>query len=541
MSPRSPYRQPDSLSRSNRTRSPTPTFIQATRQEANDSNPAAFLYKWIKSDRPRLSRPMSSYGGTKAEQIYQETESTQTENKLPLEQTLVHKEFHIEALRGQMRKLISENATECSLLNKKIAGLQAQLSSLQTRVDASENNLEVSAVAVAEREEEVKALRRDFVKKSEAFESHQKEREKEVKELRRALAEKSRALEFRQREKEEEVKELQRGLAEKSDALEAREKKGEQDITELQRTLAQRSRALESHKQEFEQECKQLRQTFATKEEALKRQNQELEEDLVRLRRALVEKSEALEGHTKDREEEVEILRRTFTETSMALQNDKLELEEKVIELQKSLIEAEAREVRELELQREVSALRQAITETSKTLDGQEQGRVEAFAAQKAELEKWFQNLRKEDGRAASELLEEREKMLISQFNEKHTTELENLQSSFATELQHVQDAQAAAIHEFIARLEGMSEKQREGNHLVKSIRLISAKLRRNGSKGTANHKGDKPILALWRDNFPVDRFRPKSSSCEHRRKSDPPRDSGVHCSCACANSVDRV
>ncbi|KKZ63344.1 hypothetical protein EMCG_02345 [[Emmonsia] crescens] len=636
MSPRSPYRQRDSFSMSNRPRSPAPTFVQTPRQEGDDNDPAAFLYKWIKSDRPRLSRPVSSYSGTKTEQVYNEMENNKLENKLPLEQALVHKEFHIEALRGQMRKLISENAAECSRLNDKINGLQVQLVSLRTRLQASESDLEIADGARAELEEEVKELRRAFVEKSEALEGHEKKREEEIKELQRIhrgvagadaqvdqrkrsrmlsasesdleiadgaraeleeevkelrrafveksealeghekkreeevnelqriLAEKSKTLEVHERKREEEVNELQRRLAEKSEALESHERKREEEVTELQQRLAEKSEALESHKKERDEEVEELRQTLAERSEALECDiqkleeeyeqlkqnfemesealechNMELEEEITQLRRALAKKSEALEGNEQEREEEVKDLQQALTETSEALQHHKQELDERVNELQRALVESsEALKAREQELGGEVSELRLALADKSKALEELEQAKWEALTAQKVEMEEHILNTKEEDSRMATEQLEQQEKTLVAQLNEKHTTELENLQTSFAAELQHIQNAHAAAVQEFIDRLELKSEKRREGNHLVG---LLGGKLSRNRNKGTIKDKGDSHIRALCREILHVGRFRSRKNSCEQSRKSESRRDSGVHCSCACTNTLDRA
>ncbi|EEH38382.2 hypothetical protein PAAG_01303 [Paracoccidioides lutzii Pb01] len=661
MSPRNVYRHRDSFSMGNHPLSPAPSFLQATRLEGDDSNTGEYIYRWIKHDGPKISRPMSSYGIPKTDQDYRDAENHKTENKLPLEQAVMHKEFHIEALRGQMRKLISENAAECSLLNDKIQGLQTQVATARAKLQATENELETAHRTNADLEKEIKEVRQDYIERSEDMGRNKRELEKQVKSLQQNLTEKStlqqileekvtssernsRALEGRNQELEKEIEKLRRTLAEKSETLENEKRKLQEGIEELSQNFAERSttmecrqqeqevnvaslqhnsKSLKSDKRDLEAEIKKLRRMLTERFEALECHNKELEQEVEDLRQTLEERTETLESHKEELQMEVQALRISLWRKSEDLEIREQEREDEVKELQQLVVktkalESEKRQLqeeikypqrahgvaddqdldkenrdmrisllehsytledykkledgvkkvqqtlterdeatpsREQEFDAEVQNLRQipaeksnalevrrrqpeeagrklqaGLAEKSAVLESNEKATTEALTVQRTDLEGNFQGLKDEESRATAVRLEELEKTLVAQLNEKHATELESLRESFAKELQHIQTAHAAALHEFVGRLEGKhgaAGKNREGNHLLE---LRDKKQSHKGSKGLTKDRGEGNIRPLMREIFSTGKLRPKSTSfCDHVDKSGAFRDVDVH------------
>ncbi|KAK2809531.1 hypothetical protein FQN50_003799 [Emmonsiellopsis sp. PD_5] len=339
MSPRSPYKPYDQIppgTPGSRPRSPAPGSPRPLHYDGDESNPTEVLYRWIKGDNsPRRSRPSSSYSTPAVDHAYRVKEVNRNDNRLPIEQALVHKEFHIEALQGQVRKLVSENAAECGVLNNRIKVLQVEVAALRLRLRRAEDNLHKTDQTRAELEEEAK---------------------------------------------------------------------------ELRQTVAEQSHALASH----------------------------------------------------------------------------------------------------------------------------EEIKKEVLAAQKSELEEYFQRIKTEDQRAATQRQEEREKKLLAELSEMHSSELDSLRTSYANELQHIQTAHAAAVHEFLARLEGKlaaSEKEKEANHFVA---YLGEKINRARSKSVTKEKGENHILVRCKEIINAGRRRSKSStSTELVKSQDSSRQSSVNCTCA--------
>ncbi|PGG96026.1 hypothetical protein AJ79_09767 [Helicocarpus griseus UAMH5409] len=562
MSPRSPYRHRDSFSMTNRPRSPAPTLLQTSRQDGEESYPAEFLYRWIKNDVPRLNRPMSSYGSTKAEQVYKDADSARIENRLPLEQALVHKEFHIEALRGQVRKLVSENAEESALLNEKVKGLQGQLVTVRTRLQAAEGDLERAEAAKAGLQREVEVLRQTVAEKTEALERNEREKSEEIDEVQRTSVSEIEALERQREALEEEIRELRQSFSEEREALQNQNAELEGGTEEVRRAFAAETETLEVQKSELEREVNELRETLVERSETLEHHKKELEEEIWELQQTFAEKIEVLDNQKKNLEEEVVELQQTLAERTADFENDRLELEHEVQELQHTLadhdlalrrkqeLEEEVRVLRrilaeetqtlqghEYKLEEEVKELQKSLAEKSAVMEGQEQVKEKALAAQKKDLETQYEKARDEDNRAATQRMEEREKSLTAQLNEKHAAELEILQKSFAKELQHIQTAHAAAVHEFLSRLErklAASEKEREVNHL---LAFLGEKLNRTRSKSNAwREKGETHIRSLYREIVSVRRPGSRGNPRNSIEQPGAIKDPGIHCSCYCTN-----
>lgn len=361
----------------------------------------------VEKAMPDLSRMLDSFKETRNKLQAREAEFKQLQSQH--EQAIMHKDFYIEALQGQMKKAATETAEEYGKLKDIISGLRVDLSNQQDRIKDLQQYLDSSR----KQNEELEQIKSEL-------ESEIRTLEKRVEEMRmdheRALEE---AKEHERAElsmqKEELTNLFEEIRTEDETAANERYNEREKELLDEQATLTS---AWEEKHRELEEAHGNLQTEHDDKHAELERTLAELEaakNDLQAVRDSLVSKSEDLQ--TKEKE----------------LETTKTELEEKLEEVKKAQDDLHYK-------QEELQATQAELQST-----------LEELVTKKAELEGKHTEL--ED--AHKKHAEEKGQLISSHFSELdnirdvHTTEINNLRTTHDTYTKDLQDRLDKLAKEF--------------------------------------------------------------------------------------------
>ncbi|KAF3893278.1 RNA polymerase Rpb1 C-terminal repeat domain-containing protein [Trichophyton interdigitale] len=259
---------------------------------------------------PDLNKLVVSYREAQSQLSAREAENKQIEAQH--EQALLHKEYYIEALQNQMRKVANEHAEECSKLKGKIGALGVELSDLQERNRNTEDTLV-----------ETQKARDDLLRARDELESEvdhiQKEieaaREAHERDIVRLRMEAEKSEEKALAEQKERLEDLFQEIKNEDDRLAAEHLKARED--ELLGQLAAKQEELDAKDAALKSKVEELRVT----QEELDEKKAELAEkfsELEALKEELVNTKNDLEAKQQEcesRQNELELTRKDLEET----------------------------------------------------------------------------------------------------------------------------------------------------------------------------------------------------------------------------------
>ncbi|EGD96032.1 hypothetical protein TESG_03493 [Trichophyton tonsurans CBS 112818] len=259
---------------------------------------------------PDLNKLVVSYREAQSQLSAREAENKQIEAQH--EQALLHKEYYIEALQNQMRKVANEHAEECSKLKGKIGALGVELSDLQERNRNTEDTLV-----------ETQKARDDLLRARDELESEvdhiQKEieaaREAHERDIVRLRMEAEKSEEKALAEQKERLEDLFQEIKNEDNRLAAEHLKARED--ELLGQLAAKQEELDANDAALKSKVEELRVT----QEELDEKKAELAEkfsELEALKEELVNTKNGLEAKQQEcesRQNELELTRKDLEET----------------------------------------------------------------------------------------------------------------------------------------------------------------------------------------------------------------------------------
>ncbi|EED16059.1 conserved hypothetical protein [Talaromyces stipitatus ATCC 10500] len=363
----------------------------------------------VEKAMPDITRMLDSFKETRQKLQAREAEARQLQAQH--EQAIMHKDFYIEALQGQMKKAATEAAEEYGKFREIISSLRVDISSQQEKIKELQDYLDTSR------------------KQNEDLESIKSELEAEIQTLQKRIEElqldHERALE---EAKEHERTELAMQKEELTNLFEEIRTEDEtaanERYNEREKELLDEQEALKSAWEEKHRGLEEVHANMKTEHEAaigekhaeLERTLAELEaakNDLQTVRDSLVSKSEDLE--TKEKE----------------LETTKTELETKLQEIHKAQDDLHYK-------QEELQATQAELQST-----------LEELVVKKAELEGKHTELEEAHKRHA----EEKGQLIGS-----HFTELDNLRDMHSTELTNLRTTHEANAKELQDRLEKLAK-----------------------------------------------------------------------------------
>ncbi|RAO72703.1 uncharacterized protein BHQ10_008715 [Talaromyces amestolkiae] len=352
----------------------------------------------VEKAMPDLSRMLDSFKETRNKLQAREAEFKQLQSQH--EQAIMHKDFYIEALQGQMKKAATETAEEYGKFKDIISGLRVDLSNQQDRIKDLQQFLDTSRKQNEELEQiksELESEIRTLEKRVEEMQMDHERALEEAKEHERAEL---------SMQKEELTNLFEEIRTEDETAANERYNEREKELLEVQETLKS---AWEEKHRELEEAHGNLKTEHDDKHAELERTLADLKaakNDLQAVRDSLVSKSEDLE--TKENE----------------LETTKAELEEKLGEVKKAQDELHYK-------QEELQATQAELQST-----------LEELVTKKAELEGKHAELEDAHKRHA----EEKGQLIGSHFTELdnirdvHATEISNLRTTHETNAKELQD-----------------------------------------------------------------------------------------------------
>ncbi|KAL4996544.1 hypothetical protein BDV10DRAFT_195861 [Aspergillus recurvatus] len=310
----------------------------------SDQEDARELLDRIQEAIPDINRLLGTYKHTKTKLQSREAEFKQMESQH--KQSLMHKDFFIEALQNQLRKTANESAEEAAKLKNMINELRMELGNMEEKRKDMEEKLADSETSIgslgekkAELEEQVKKLNEQIEEERVA---HSQELEKQRAEM--------------EAENEEALKRQKQELTELFEEIKAEDEKAAAE------TLAARETELleqqEAMKTEYEQQKQQMQEShdtlqaeFDTKLTELASTQGELEEkhkELKDTQQAHVEQVESLENRHQEKITEMERVwngEKTDLETQLSEKSEELancerenkRLEEDILSKEKQL------------------------------------------------------------------------------------------------------------------------------------------------------------------------------------------------------------
>ncbi|ODH39815.1 hypothetical protein ACO22_01758 [Paracoccidioides brasiliensis] len=284
------------------------------------------LLSRIQSIIPDISQLVVSYRDQQSHMSAREAEHKQIEAQH--EESLMRKEFYIEALQMQMQKTANESAKECSKLKGRITELRFELGGLQeikkdienSLAEAQKENNELSQMR-EDLQVEIDTLQRAI---QEAKEAHEQELEKQQEKEQEALAIQKQELEgyF------EEIKNEDDRLADKQ--LKAREKELMDERDSLKAEWEAEKQALEEAKAalatEYEGKLKSKQADFDAKQADVDAKQSQLEAKQAELD-TTQEKLIALKGELETIQGELGMTKENLVTTQCELETKKGELE----------------------------------------------------------------------------------------------------------------------------------------------------------------------------------------------------------------------
>ncbi|OAX84700.1 hypothetical protein ACJ72_00921 [Emergomyces africanus] len=433
-----------------------PPVIENGKSASNGEGLNISLLSRIQSIIPDISQLVVSYRDQQTQLSAREAEHKQIETQH--EESLMRKEYYIEALQAQMQKTANESAKECSKLKGRINELRFELGGLQEKqkdveeslADSQKENDELSQIR-GELQEEIDNLQRAIQEEKDA---HDEELEKQRVKEKDALEKQKGELEgyFQEIKNEddklaaEQLKAREQELMDERDKLRAELEAENQELEEAKNAMATDYEAQLKSKQ-ADIDSKQAE--VDSKQELLEAKQAELdatqttlaakEEDLISKQGALDAKQEELvakQGELKTTQEELE--------------TKKGELEQKVEELKAKLEELDAKQgdldakQDELEaLQGKFETTQDELTAKKEELDVK-QGELDS---KQSELEAKLEALeeKKSELAAKNSKLEEKQSELDTIQGEltSKQAELESTQSELNTKLAELEAKQA--------------------------------------------------------------------------------------------------
>ncbi|KAL2004968.1 hypothetical protein VTN00DRAFT_2818 [Thermoascus crustaceus] len=206
---------------------------------------------------PDLNRLLHAHRETRDKLSVREAEIKQMESEH--EQALMHKDFYIEALQAQIRKVANENAEECSRWKKNVNELKSEIKNLQGKNRDLDNTLAASQKTNSELSQSRTQLEEEIDKLHSSIQdakiAHEKELEKKECEKAALAAQERELTELFERVRSED----ERAAAE---TLEARERELLDDFEQQKRTLrAENENALNEKQSELDSKAKDLEAT----------------------------------------------------------------------------------------------------------------------------------------------------------------------------------------------------------------------------------------------------------------------------------------
>ncbi|GAM38738.1 hypothetical protein TCE0_033r09712 [Talaromyces pinophilus] len=352
----------------------------------------------VEKAMPDLSRMLDSFKETRNKLQAREAEFKQLQSQH--EQAIMHKDFYIEALQGQMKKAATETAEEYGKFKDIISGLRVDLSNHQDKIKDLQGYLDSSRKQNEELEQiksELESELRTLEKRVEEMQMDHERALEEAKEHERAEL---------SMQKEELTNLFEEIRTEDETAANERYNEREKELLEEQEKLKS---AWEEKHRELEEAHGNLQTEHDDKHAELERTLADLEaakNDLQAVRDSLVSRSEDLE--TKEKE----------------LETTKTELEEKLEEVKKAQGDLHYK-------QEELQATQAELQST-----------LEELVTKKAELEGKHTEL--ED--AHRKHAEEKGQLISSHFSELdnirdvHATEINNMRITHETNTKDLQD-----------------------------------------------------------------------------------------------------
>ncbi|KAL1965982.1 hypothetical protein VTN77DRAFT_4922 [Rasamsonia byssochlamydoides] len=359
------------------------------------------LLSRIEKVMPDLTRLLHSYKEVQSKLSAKEAETRQLEAQH--EQALMHKDFYIEALQSQMKKVAHENAQEVSELKNTINERRMELGNLQEKLKDLEENLEASEKENGELLQTKAKLGKEIedlqAKIRDLQEAHKKELE-EQKEHEKAALE-------TQKEELTNLFEDIRSEDEKAanDKLEEREKELLDEQAAMKAAWEEEKRQMEearaSLQKELQAKIEELNATQADLETTRQERDTKISE--LELMKAVLESTQAeLETTRQELDTKIGELESTQSEldaTKAVLESTQAELESKVAELedkQKELEETRQKHAEELKQladshrgelvsldkshASELSSLRESHEEELATMKKEAEERLQALA-----------------------------------------------------------------------------------------------------------------------------------------------------------------
>ncbi|KAM5442901.1 hypothetical protein MferCBS31731_001773 [Microsporum ferrugineum] len=259
---------------------------------------------------PDLNKLVVSYREAQSQLSAREAENKQIEAQH--EQALLHKEYYIEALQNQMRKVANEHAEECSKLKGKIGALGVELSDLQER----NRNTEDTLVETQKAREELLRARDELEGEIDHIQKEiEAAREAHERDLVRLKSEAEKAEEEALAEQKERLEGLFQEIKNEDDRIAAEQLKARED--ELLGELAAKQKELDANEAALKSTMEELKSTqeeLNDKKAELAEKYSELEglkEELAKTKTDL----EAKQQECESKQSELEIIRKDLEET----------------------------------------------------------------------------------------------------------------------------------------------------------------------------------------------------------------------------------
>jgi chromosome segregation ATPase len=402
------------------------------------------LLQRIEKVMPDLSRLLHSYKDTQSKLVSREAEAQQIQAQH--DQTLMQRDFYIEALQGQIKKSANENVEEFSKLRKKIDDHRQGLDNLQEKHRDIEENLKTSRKENEELVQSKIQLEEEISKLQDKIQS----REQELQELHERdleeLKEDQKA--SRTAEKEdltnlfEEIRnEEERTAAEK---LEAREK----ELLDQQESLRAE---WEAQKQQLEEAHTALQLEYDTK---LSDKQAELDskiEALTSVEAQLGSKQTELESKAAELESKQSELDTAQTE----LESKRAMVESKVVELAAMQDKLDSTQT-ELEMKRaEIESKQQELESTHAQLS-EKQSALEA-------MERELEEMRQEHA-AEFEETRQRHASALEEAHQNHTKELQDAHQNNASQLEEARENHTKDLQDVHQNHASQLEETRQGH-----------------------------------------------------------------------------
>ncbi|KAL4927898.1 uncharacterized protein BDV17DRAFT_114695 [Aspergillus undulatus] len=287
----------------------------------------------IQESIPDINRLLGTFKQTKTKLQSREAEFKQMESQH--KQTLMHKEFFIEALQNQMRKTANESAEEATKLRNTINELRMELGNMEEKRKDMEEKLADSETTIGKLKEE-KTERDEEIKK--LNENAEAERVAHSQELEKQRAEK-------ETEKEEALATQKQELNELFEEIKAEDEKAAAEALAARETvLLEQQEAMktehEQQKQQMQESHDTLQAEFASKLTELTTTKEELEQKSTELEDTRKAHAEQIESLEKSHQEKVTDLETQLSEKTEELANSEQEnkrLEEEVLHKEKQV------------------------------------------------------------------------------------------------------------------------------------------------------------------------------------------------------------